>query len=370
MVTKAHIAIVSPCMGDYGGLEAFVLEIANGVVDENSVTIEVVFKKAVTPPQENLLRKIRESNAKVIFCDRLSLRLLRSILRADLVHLQNPCPDVVFISLLCFKPILLNIINYRRSAFSLHNLLWNISLKLASQRFYISDFVRRSWERTSIPSKNSKVVFPICKLPNVMPLPPEQRTGFVFVARWIENKGLDTLLKAYSLAGLDSPGYPLRLLGDGPLRLSINSLISSLGLKNVYAPGFLPDEEKVHQIRKSRFAVIPPNTSEDFGLVAIEARNLGLPCLITNDGGLPEAAGPYCLACQPGNVEDLARILLEAVKMSDAEYIELADKAHNTLYPSLVQPEFYAKTYLSMLGKSNLPALSKGTKNTSGSIRS
>ena len=350
MPNKPHIAIISPCMGDYGGLEAFVLAIANGAAHDSLVTIEVVFKIVDDCPNENLLEKIRESQVKAVFCRRLSFRLLRSIARADLVHLQNPCPDVVLMSLLCFKPILLNIINYKKSAFSMRNMLWSISLKLASRRFFISDFVRRSWEGAIAPIEKSKVVFPICMLPNLKPLPPEQRNGFVFIARWIENKGLDTLLKAYSLAGLDSPSYPLRLLGDGPLRLSINSLISSLGLKNVYAPGFLSDAEKVNQFRKSRFAVIPPNTSEEFGLVAIEARNLGLPCLITLDGGLPEAAGTHCLACQPGNVQDLARILLEAVNMSEAEYIELADKAHDTLPQSVVKPAFYVKTYLSMIG--------------------
>jgi glycosyltransferase involved in cell wall biosynthesis len=36
-------------------------------------------------------------------------------------------------------------------------------------------------------------------------------------------------------------------------------------------------------------------TREDFGLTAVEARNLGVPCIITRDGGLPEAGGKQAL---------------------------------------------------------------------------
>jgi len=35
----------------------------------------------------------------------------------------------------------------------------------------------------------------------------------VFVARWIENKGLDTLLMAFTFSGLNAALWTLRLLG-------------------------------------------------------------------------------------------------------------------------------------------------------------
>ena len=103
------------------------------------------------------------------------------------------------------------------------------------------------------------------------------------------------------------------------------------------------------QMSKSRFAVIPPNTSEDFGLVALEARKLGLPCLITNDGGLPEAAGIHCLTCEPGNVKDLARILIDAANMPEEKYNEMSEGACHTLESCLTRPKFYVETYLNML---------------------
>jgi len=102
-------------------------------------------------------------------------------------------------------------------------------------------------------------------------------------------------------------------------------------------------------IRRSRFAVIAPNTGEDFGLVAIEARHLGIPCLITRDGGVPEAAGPYSLGCSPGRVDELTRLLLMAAAMADDDYLRLAQGAHASLEAELVRPEFYGETYRAML---------------------
>ena len=114
-------------------------------------------------------------------------------------------------------------------------------------------------------------------------------------------------------------------------------------------PGFLPENEKAERIRRSRFAVIPPNTGEDFGLVAIEARHLGIPCLITRDGGVTEAAGPHSLSCAPGRVDALTRLLQQAAAMPEDDYQRLAQAAHASLEAELVRPEFYGEAYRAML---------------------
>jgi glycosyltransferase involved in cell wall biosynthesis len=117
----------------------------------------------------------------------------------------------------------------------------------------------------------------------------------------------------------------------------------------VCAPGFVSSTEKADYIRRCRFAVIPPNTHEDFGLVPIEARHLGLPCLITRDGGVPEAAGRHCLSCEPGDVEGLKNLLLHAAAMSESDYRFLASAAHESLESELVKPAFYAHEYERMI---------------------
>jgi len=341
-------------MGRYGGLESFVLTVAAGLARLDGFLVTVVFKEAgAFLLHDDLRQRIREAGCRVIFCTRSSRTLWDAVRRADLVHLQNPCPDVVVMSLLAGKPLLINVINHTQLRGGLHEKLWRACLPLAQRRFYISDFVRRSWERSEQPWHGSRVVFPICELAPLDPLPVTDRFGFVFVARWIENKGLDTLVEAYARSQLDPHLWPLRLLGDGPLRPRILSRLKELNLDElVETPGFLGEMEKADRIRRSRFAVIPPNTGEDFGLVAIEARHLGLPCLITRDGGVPEAAGQHCLSCEPGDVDALSRLLQQAAAMPDNDYRQLAESAHASLDVELVRPSYYADVYQDMLNPS------------------
>jgi glycosyltransferase involved in cell wall biosynthesis len=345
-----RIAIISPCMGRYGGLEGFVLTVAAGIFKIPGFNVEVIFKRAgAFELHSDLESKIRQSGVSVSFCDKASWPLWQAIRRADLVHLQNPCPDVAIMTRFARKPLLINIINHLGQGGGLHQRLWRGCLTLAKRRFYISEFVRRTWEGTNQAWPGSQVVFPICELSPLEPLPVGERKGFVFVARWIENKGLDTLVEAYASAALDPEQWLLHLLGDGPLRPKIEARVKELGLLGVDMPGFITEQEKSERIRRCRFAVIPPNTREDFGLVAIEARHLGLPCLITRDGGVPEAAGKYTLSCEPGDVDGLATLLRQAAAMSEFEYSKMASAAHESLESELVRPEFYASVYREMV---------------------
>jgi len=349
--TPSHIVLVSPSMGSYGGLEAFVLAIASDINASPSFSVEVILKKAGSfSLRDDLRNAIANSGVNVSFCRRFSLYLWSAIRRADLVHLQNLCPDVALLARVARKPLLITVHARRSIGTSIHQRLWNATLYLASQRFYISEFVRRTWERSFDPWPHSHVVHSICKLSSLSPLPVHLRRGFIFVSRWIENKGLDILLEAYAQSGLDPEHCPLYLLGDGPLRPRIQSRLCELGLdKFVISPGFVSESEKADYIRRSRFAVIPPNTSEDFGLVPIEARHLGVPCIITRDGGLPEAAGRHSLICEPGDIQGLKNLLVKAASMSDHDYTLLASAAHDSLKNELVPPSFYRVAYRDLM---------------------
>lgn len=344
-----RVLIVSPCMGAFGGLESFVLSLAGAVAESGTVDVEVIFKKTrCFTLKEDLAERVDGMKCRVEFAGRGGRALWQAIQGADVVHLQNPCPDVVAMARLAGKPLLVQVINHFRRRGGLHERLWKLSLRMAHRRFFISDFVRRTWENAEVPLPGSRVVFPMCDLSSLEPLPESERKGFVFISRWIENKGLDTLIEAYARAGIDTEAWPLQLMGDGPLRDRIKNRVSELGLKNVEMPGFVSELEKGERIRRSKFAVIPPNTREDFGLVAVEARHLGVPCIVTRDGGLPEAAGRHSLICEPGDVEGLAALLKKATIMNSQEYASLARMTRESLPEELVGPSFYAKIYNEM----------------------
>ena len=279
----------------------------------------------------------------VEFCERGSRDLASEIRWADLVHLQNASPDVALFAKLFRKRLVMTIHNYMPREWSAHRFLWRWSAKLADARWYNSKFVWETWEGDRKRSASRKVAT-TSKLPEGW-TPPAERAGFAFVGRWIANKGIDTLLDAYAQAEIDRAKWPLVLMGDGSLRSLIEYAIERRGVSGIRVLGFVDEETKAREMKNARWVVVPPNTKEDFGLTAVEARHLGVPCIITRDGGLPEAGGPQALICEPGDPAALARLLEQATRMSEPEYAENARRTREELATELEPIEFYARAY-------------------------
>ncbi|HJT82394.1 MAG TPA: glycosyltransferase [Chthoniobacterales bacterium] len=335
------LLLVSPCQGTYGGIEAFVLAVADAVQREPDFAVKICFKKVrgfhLHPDFASMLK-----GQPVIFVDRAGKELADAVRWADIVHLQNASPDVVFLARLFGKRIVLTIHNYMPRQLNGHRLLWRISARFADARWYNSNFVWRTWEGEH-PRRGSRKVPTTSRLPEGT-VPINERRGFVFVGRWIANKGIETLVEAYARADLDRSAWPLVLIGDGPLRPAIDELVRRHAL-DIAMPGFVDDAVKADYMRKARWVVVPPHTNEDLGLTALEARNLGVPCIITRDGGLPEAGGKQSLMCEPRNPDALARLLEQAARMSMEEYAERAEATRRELAEEMVPLGFYADSY-------------------------
>jgi glycosyltransferase involved in cell wall biosynthesis len=143
-------------------------------------------------------------------------------------------------------------------------------------------------------------------------------------------------------------------MGDGPLKPKILALIARLRVKGVELPGFLDNETKARRLASARWLVAPARTREDLGLTPIEARSVGVPVIVTRDGGLPEAGGDAALIVEPGDVQQLTDALKTAMAMSEQEYVERAERGQKTLKDYLRPMEFYRESYASVLkGRTN-----------------
>lgn len=337
------ILIISPCFGTYGGIEAFVIAVARHVREQPGFQVRICWKQTKGFSLAHFMRRrCEESGIDYTFVPRGSLKLFWEILRSDVIHLQNASPDVIFYARLAGKPIALTIHNYAR-IFSPRSWLWRIMSRFADRRWYNSNFVWRTWEWLW-KLKTSRRVPTISGL-EASPTPFENRRGFCFISRWIPNKGIDILVKAYAAARLDTKRHPLILMGDGPLRRDIEQLIARDRIKGIKLLGFVPEAEKAKIIGSSRWLVAPSNTHEDLGLTPIEARSMAVPCVVTRDGGLPESAGEGAVLCKPGSVDDLARALREAAEMPAGEYERRARLAHESLKSFLLPMSFYTDSY-------------------------
>ena len=284
---------------------------------------------------------------RVVFVDRASRDLVRVIREADVVHSQNPSFDTAAIAKLLRKPHVMTLHGAREHAPRLRDWIAN---RIPDRRLYGSDFTWGTWEPGGRRSGSDKLPY-ISDLPTGV-VEPEQRRGFVFVSRWVPNKGVDLLVDAYDRAEIDREEWPLVLVGDGMLRPSIEEEVRRRGLEgNVTITGYLGGEARDAAIRNAKWIVIPPDWHEPFGLTAIEARHVGVPCIITRDGGLTEAAGTLALSCDPGDPAQLARLLEFAAAMDDRTYAWLSNATRQDLLERLRPNELYLGLYRELAGR-------------------
>ena len=343
------VAIVSPCFGVLGGIETFICALAKDLHSQAGVEVTLCFKKTKTFKPDGLLDKVaRETGANVIFVERASRELAAVIRHADIVHCQNPCFDVAMLAKFFGKRLVLTMHSQRVRKLRPREVLRMVAWNMADRRWYNSEFCWNTWDPGR--TKHSSARLPVVSSLPTGRVPIVERRGFVFVARWIRNKGLDFLVEAYAQAKLDRKQWPLVLMGDGPLRPMIEAKIRDEKIEGIEILGYVAEEQRNHAIRHARWMVTPPNTKEDLGLTPLEARNVAVPCIITRDGGLPEAGGRHALSCEPGNVEELKRLLEKAASMDMETYERLCEATHKELMEYLQPLSVYCDQYRKLLG--------------------
>ena len=161
---------------------------------------------------------------------------------------------------------------------------------------------------------------------------------FLASARFIEKKNLVCLIRAYAryrkLAVVrddrqrttDKRPWDLVLLGDGPLRETLNSQLSTLNLHgHVHLPGFRQYNELPVYYGLAK-AFVHASTTEQWGLVVNEAIASGLPVIVSDRCGcVPEVVQDNGVIFDPTNEHELASRFLEMATLSDDDREHLGD---------------------------------------------
>lgn len=98
--------------------------------------------------------------------------------------------------------------------------------------------------------------------------------NFLFIGRFIEVKGLDLLVQAWSNI-VDKKGWKLTLIGDGQLKDKFQ------GINSVIIKDFMPQNELVNEMEQAGCFVLP-SVFEPWALVIHEAAAAGLPIIATD----------------------------------------------------------------------------------------
>lgn len=112
-----------------------------------------------------------------------------------------------------------------------------------------------------------------------------------FVGRLVALKGVDMLLEAAAPL-LRTGGATLDIIGDGPERARLQSMITALGLAaSVRMDGWIDHSKLGDRLRQSDLFVFP-SIREFGGGAVLEAMALGVPPVVLNHGGPPELVPP------------------------------------------------------------------------------
>lgn len=122
----------------------------------------------------------------------------------------------------------------------------------------------------------------------------DQPVRIVAVARLVEKKGLSYAIRAVSALRRDGVDVALDIVGDGPLRAQLESLIGELGMSNaVRIIGARSRDEVARVMGAAHLFIAPSVTARDGDMEGIpvalmEAMASGVPVVATRHSGIPE----------------------------------------------------------------------------------
>jgi glycosyltransferase involved in cell wall biosynthesis len=167
-----------------------------------------------------------------------------------------------------------------------------------------------------------------------------------YIGRLVEEKGVDLLLRALS----DLPGeWRLRILGSGPQKWRLESLVQELGLiGRVAFDSPIPSPGMPDYYRGLDLLVLPSRTrsnwKEQFGRVLIEAMATGVPVVGSDSGEIPHVIGDAGLIFP----EDDALAFREAIEeiMGDERLRQrLAQAGRERVLERYTQAQLALETY-------------------------
>ncbi len=122
----------------------------------------------------------------------------------------------------------------------------------------------------------------------VDPGSPDQAV-LLFMARFVEEKGVYQLVEAMDLLKAEFPGLTLVMGGDGPEMAGLQARTAELGLEDmVKFPGYLRRRDKAAAFDEATIFVFPSYFWEGLPNAVLEAMGSGLPILANPIAGVPE----------------------------------------------------------------------------------
>jgi colanic acid/amylovoran biosynthesis glycosyltransferase len=186
----------------------------------------------------------------------------------------------------------------------------------ASLFLCVSEFIRSKALEAGFPKEKLRVHFIGIDRQSFRPAGDRVGKMVLFVGRLVEKKGCIHLLRAMRRVQDMEPSARLVIVGDGPLRASLEKSAQELQLQVEFL-GSQPGSVVRESICRASLLCIPSITgsdggSEGLGMVILEAQAMGRPVVGSRSGGIPEAIreGVTGLLAPAGDEASLAEQIL------------------------------------------------------------
>lgn len=314
---------------DYSGAEAVNFEIVRQL--KNDYDFFWVSRKG------KINRFLDEANIKWIKIDRLSKKEVKRIIKTyhpDILHATDYRASVICALSHGHTPYISHIHNNSPwiKRVNLNSLIFLYAAKKAETILTVSDSIEREYIFSRlIKNKIKNIGNPVSRakiLNKIENLSRKKRYDVCTVARLTKQKNPDRFLRIIQKLQKKIPKIKCVWVGDGELANKVKQRAKKMDVgKNIDFVGFQKNPYKY--MAQSNIFVLTSDW-EGYGLAAFEALSLGLPCVVSNVGGLVDIVDKDC-----GQLcESEADFLEEIYKLyRNAKYY--STKAKNALNKSI-----------------------------------
>ncbi len=218
----------------------------------------------------------------------------------------------------------------------------------------VSGFLKEKLIRNTRVAQEKIRVIPMPVTPDTFapkPLPKDVVKLILCVARFTPQKGLDSFLKACRILKDRGVNFKARIVGEGPLKKSLQDDIIKLQLEdNVLMADIVPQKE-LNRLYAESYLCILPSIEEGFGLVLVEAQLCRRPVVGTRSGGITDIIedGESGLLVPPKDHQSLAQAM-ERI-MTDKQLAErLAEGGYRSALAKF-SPQAVLRRYLEVIGQ-------------------
>ncbi len=271
------------------------------------------------------------------------VRTIRELKWADIIFENNPCFSLSYPNFLIRKPSVIVLQTWLESLngkYDLRQRTKHFLLNCASAVIACSEAIKTTFEEaTVIPNPYNEKLFKTDF--NI-----KRTKEFVFLGRLVSDKGADIAIKALQKIKINYPSASLTIIGDGEEMPVLKKTVQELQLhSNVCFKGILQNEELVSCLNEHEYIIVPSIWKEPFGIVALEGLACGCIPIVSNGGGLPEAAGSTGLVFERKNVDALAECMQQVLRVPSTYHLNASALEHLYAHRISVIGEKYLEVF-------------------------